>query len=174
MALKGFEAKFTLKPPKPKLEHNGILARGKADIAIVNGMREGGRDVINQLNPALDAAMDASIWDWSGTTMRKNGTTVGSPRNIVDTGELKRSKAVKVAHFPNSSAFSIRYSAPHANIVYHGGAIQPYGNKNAPTVFLPGRPWVGALLQGTHGLDKFDLKAPYAAAIKKNWPFGFR
>ena len=173
--MKGFEASMTLRPPRPKLEHNGLIAQAKADIAIVNGMREGGREVINLLSPALDQAMESSVWDWNGnTTFRMNGTSVGSPRNIVDTGRLKRSKEVKLAHYPGMTSFSIRYSAPYANIVYHGGAIQPYGNRNAATVFVPGRPWVGAVLNGTHGIDKFDLKAPYAAAIKRNWPFGFR
>ena len=28
------------------------------------------------------------VWDWTGTTERENGETVGSPRDIVDQGEL--------------------------------------------------------------------------------------
>lgn len=174
MALQGFQVSATLRPPRPKLEHNGLLARAKADFAILSGMREGGRDVINALNPALDDAIEAPVWNWPNTTFRKNGTIATTPRNIVDTGALKRSKQVKLAHYPGMTNFTIKYTAPHANIVYHGGAIQPYGNRSASTVFIPGRPWVGALLNGTHGFTKFDLTRPYAAAIKKSWPFGFR
>ena len=175
MALRPFVASAQLFAPRPKLEHNGLIARAKADIAVVNGMREGGNIVATKLKLALDEAMDAPVWNWTGIpTKRSNGRTVGSPRDIVDTGKLKKSGQVKLAHYPSVTNFSIKYLAPHANIVYHGGAIQPYGNKNAATQFLPGRPWVGAVLNGTHGITKFDLKTPYAEALKRHWPFGFR
>lgn len=36
-------------------------------------------------------AITSRVWQWDGTTVRKSGEIAGSPRNIVDTGELKDS-----------------------------------------------------------------------------------
>lgn len=41
---------------------------------------------------ACDAAFDDPVWAWPGTTRRRNGETAGTPRNIVDTGELRDSR----------------------------------------------------------------------------------
>ena len=38
--------------------------------------------------------IDDSRWQWPRTTVRKSGEVVDSPRNIVDTGELKHSYQV--------------------------------------------------------------------------------
>lgn len=172
--MKGFKAHARLTVPTPKLEHNGILARAKADFAILKGMREGARVVATELKQQLDANMQSTTWDWPFETRRVNGTTVASPRNIVDTGRLRDSGKVLYAQYPMNTSFSINYSAPYANLVHYGGAIQPYGNRNAPTVMLPGRPWVTATMKGGHGFQKYDLKKPYGAALMAAWPFGFK
>jgi hypothetical protein len=53
----------------------------------------------------VDAAFKLSIqspqWDWPRVTRRRNGTTVGSPRDIVDTGELLASQSYTLSEeFP--------------------------------------------------------------------------
>lgn len=43
-----------------------------------------------ELFSEIKESVTDSRWRWSGRTRRRNGTLVGSPRNIVDTGELLR------------------------------------------------------------------------------------
>lgn len=120
---------------------------------------------------ALDQAMEASSWSWPRDTLRQNGSLAGYTRNIIDTGALQRS-----LRFSSSSGLggsettiSFTYSAPYAKMVHYGGAMQPYGNRNAATVILPGRPWIQSALDGSNGIPKFDFSAIYKKEIKSSW-----
>lgn len=46
------------------------------------------RVTANALADASKDALKTARWSWPGSTVRTNGQTVGSPRNIVDTGRL--------------------------------------------------------------------------------------
>lgn len=89
----------------------------------------------------LDEAMDTPSWSWSGTTLRENGESVGTPRNIVDTGRLKSSKKVTTSFGSTQAKWTVRYGTPYANLVHYGGYIAPYGRKG-DTAYVPGRPWI--------------------------------
>lgn len=117
---------------------------------------EGVEMAATQLQKALYASLQASVWDWPRTTVRQNGSTVDSPRNIVDTGALLASQKVSSGHKVTKSFLSITYGVPYASLVHYGGAVLPYGNMNADTKILPARPWVTAVLEGTHGQEKVD------------------
>ena len=164
-----FKSTLSLSPPKVNVSWKNPLLRARTDLALLKGMREGARMVGRELDTGLDKAMDASIWGWGATTLRRNGSIVSSPRNIVDTGQLKSSKQVKYAQYPGSTAFSINYTAPYAKFVHFGGMMQPYGNKNAASVLVPARPWVEAVLYGTYGMEKLPLKEIYGRAIRDAW-----
>lgn len=50
-------------------------------------------DYAAKLDPILDEQFNAKKWEWTGrVTVRRNGQLAGSPRDIIDTGELLRSK----------------------------------------------------------------------------------
>tara|TARA_Y100000004_G_C8871718_1_gene393599 strand:+ start:394 stop:966 length:573 start_codon:yes stop_codon:yes gene_type:complete len=99
-----------------------------------------------EFSKALDDAMESSVWSW--------GT---DNRDIVDTGELKKSKKVVV---DSDGDIHVFYGADYAAIVHYGGYFHPYGNENAKT-FYPGRPWVTALIEGGGPIDQFNFSAIY-------------
>jgi hypothetical protein len=165
----GFKASLQLLPPKVNVSWKNPVLRAKADLALLKGMRQGARAVTTKLEIALDQAMDSSIWNWTGMTLRNNGSQVFTPRNIVDMGDLKASRDVRYAHYPNMTAWTIKYNSPYANITHYGGYIQPYGNKSASAVYLPPRPWVESVLKGGNGITKVDLRTPYGKAIEDAW-----
>lgn len=45
-----------------------------------------------ELADAFQEAFDAPIYDWDRITLRSTGELVGTPRDIVDTGELRNSQ----------------------------------------------------------------------------------
>lgn len=79
---------------------------------------------------AFQDAITSDIWEWDRETVRRNGETVSSPRDIVDTGELYDSLVIS----RNASAVKYSWEADHASIV-HDGATTINGTD------LPARPW---------------------------------
>ncbi len=106
--------------------------------------------IISELGQALDAAMGAVIWDWPS----------GS-RDIVDTGALRNSLSIKKA----GNGFTISYNQPYAAIVHYGGYILPYGNPNATKFYLPPRPWVDSVLNGSGSIPQFDFEGAFRKAF---------
>jgi hypothetical protein len=51
---------------------------------------------MERLNEMFQMAIESDLYPWSGLTRRQNGEIAGSPRNIVDTGELRDSQTFKV------------------------------------------------------------------------------
>lgn len=46
----------------------------------------------DRFGDALNSAMDAYIYEWDNITYRKSGEVAGSPRDIVDTGEMRNTR----------------------------------------------------------------------------------
>jgi len=81
---------------------------------------------------AQQEQMDAEVYDWPRTTERSSGEVVSSPRDIVDTGELKESLEVsEVSRFQ----YEYYYPPDYAAIVHEGG-------KTASGREYPARPWI--------------------------------
>lgn len=101
----------------------GIFAKGLAD----------------KFNDQFQRELSAVQWDWPRKTTRVNGSVVTSPRDIVDTGSLKRSQSVEKV---KESAVETEYlwtwtgdaQDPYAEYVHNGVQL-----KNGTS--LPGRPW---------------------------------
>ena len=108
------------------------------------------RLLAEELSKALDEAMESSVWNWTSDT-----------RDIVDTGELKKSKKIVVT---SDSDIHIFYGTDYAAIVHYGGYFNPYGNQNAK-MFYPGRPWVTSLIEGGGPIDRFDFGKIYSAFL---------
>lgn len=106
-----------------------------------DGVNYGLQSAVQGLEVALSSALQAQ-WPW-----------IAGTRDIVDTGELLNSQSVKF----NGNEIEISYSAPYAQFVHEGGYMQPYGNPNAETVYIPGRPWISAVLYGDGPVPKFDV-----------------
>ena len=167
---------FKLNFKTPKLEFNGKTDKQKAAMkkALTLGMQRGLNRVETSLSQALDRAMESSSWGWtSRTTLRRNGSSVGSPRDIVDTGKLKDSKKLKTRFLQSGGSVAIEYGAPYAKLVHFGGAITPYGRKGRALVTLPARPWITATLEGGYGIEKFNADEILNQAISEAWQAQF-
>jgi len=152
-----YKTKLSINLPKLKFDDGDSKAfRKKANAALGAGIIKGMAAVEKALKPALDAAIN-SLWEWNRNPVWRDGTQPGNPRDIVHTGKLRDSQSFKTSFLKTKANLAISYKVPYAAFVYYGGVMQPYGNKNAPSVIIPGRPWIEAILNGTHGQEKFDF-----------------
>ena len=70
------------------------------------------------LEQHLVGMFDDPVWGWPNQTKRQNGQVVGSPRNIVDGGDLRGSQTLE---FPAVGVASLEWSVPYASSVFLGG-----------------------------------------------------
>lgn len=80
-----------------------------------------------------DKALKAKRWDWDRVTRRRSGEIVYTPRDIIDTGALKRSIWLQ----SGKRSAVVRYKARHAAIVHRR------------------RPWLKTALKETDVLKVF-------------------
>lgn len=88
----------------------------------------------------FDAEMINAKWQWSGTTVRRNGSTVTSPRNLVDTGELidsyyrRKEGSSRYVH-----GWAARHALPNHEgaQLRNGGIIYPRPWTEEPVRFIP-------------------------------------
>jgi hypothetical protein len=97
-----------------------------------NQINESFAEIVDQFTEEQIDQIKSDKWEWPRETIRHNGQTVGSPRDIIDTGELINSLEVEdisntevVYHYPVKYAINV-----HEGIVLASG------------VELPARPWV--------------------------------
>lgn len=161
---------YGAKTPKVKVETNSKKERQEALAALVRGVQGGARRIESYLPALLDKAMDSSAWSWPRPTARKNGSFAGTSRNIVDTGELKGSLSVSVKFMKTKTNFMIKYSAPYAALIHEGGYIAPYGRTDLSPSFIPGRPWIKAVMEGGYGgIESIDIQSEMLAGIEGAW-----
>ncbi|MGA0100596.1 MAG: hypothetical protein ACO3HF_01000 [Burkholderiaceae bacterium] len=167
--LSDFRFAITFQTPKLDLKGKTDKQKAAANKALIRGMQNGMNRIETSLSQALDSAMQSSSWGWPRQTLRKNGSTAGTSRDIIDTGALMRSKKLKVDFKQTKASLNIRYTAPYAAIVHYGGYIIPYGRPGRAAVNIPGRPWITATFEGTNGVPKFDADTILNNAIKEAW-----
>ncbi len=147
----------------PKINGTADTPKMKAAVnkAITKGAQKGATYVEQALKVALDKSM-SSAWPW-----------IEGSRNIIDTGKLKSSLKIITKFAQTKVSFRIQYNTPYAAFVHYGGVIKPYGNQNAADVVIPARPWVRAILEGSHGQQKVDIGAPFDKGIGEQWKIQF-
>ena len=169
MATQRFETKKDVKMPKVKATTDK-KARAAALSALVKGVQQGSARIESYLPTLLNKALEADVWSWPRTTLRQNGTTAGTTRDIVDTGRLRDSLKVTTKFLKTKTTFSIAYSAPYAALVHEGGYILPYGDSFKNPMYIPGRPWISAVLDGgVSGIESIDLSTEMLAGVEGAW-----
>ena len=123
--------------------------RGRADEAA----RKASEAVMRELFAAMQQSFTAKAWAWPGTTERRVGTA-GSPRNIIDIGNLRQSGSYQMTG-PYSARFT--WSADYATAV-HEGYRRNRADGSAST--WPARPWTSAVLGRVQvpGIKPFPLE----------------
>lgn len=112
--------------------------------------------VMGELYAAFQQSFTAKAWDWPRITQRTAGPPVGSPRNIIDTANLRQTGSYQMTG-PYQATF--KWSADYATAVHEGAMIYPWGNRNANRVMLPARPWTRAVLgqENVAGIKTYNL-----------------
>jgi len=101
--------------------------------------------VAEELEIALGLAMETNAWNWEY-----------GDGNIVDTGALRDSVSIGIT----GDRINVSYGEEYAAIVYYGGYIHPYGNPRVQ-IYMPGRPWIAAVLNGGGPVEQFDIRRVY-------------
>ena len=81
---------------KSALSQIVLVKEFKANVRHLNALRESFVATAEAFDQELDDAFLDERWPWPRRTRRRNRTTVGSPRDIVDTGALLRSKNFQI------------------------------------------------------------------------------
>lgn len=53
-------------------------------------------EMATQFGETAQEIIETEMWEWPRETVRRNGTVVGSPRDIVDTGKLRDSYTMEI------------------------------------------------------------------------------
>ena len=78
---------------------------------IMNRAASAWSETIDMVNPAMQTAIQSKTYSWPRITVRRNGTVVGSPRDIVDSRELLNGQDIRRL----SASYAVIYNrAPHS------------------------------------------------------------
>ncbi len=89
-----------------------------------------------ELDPVLDRQFTDDKWGWPRVTRRRSGEIAGSPRNVIDSGDLLGSKTFTAS--PNKRRWV--WDTPYASLVKNG-----YITSTGASV--PARDWIKAALK---------------------------
>ena len=149
---------------------------GSASKALRKAAEAAMKTTAAELDGRFDDAISSSVWPWprsskrglSGSTVGERakswaskGFNTGTPRSIVDSGELKQSKVFNVKGLKAEWAWTASYAAA----VHEGARIHPWGD-TAYYINLPGRPWTDAVLEG--GTPASLPVYPFTEELAKN------
>jgi hypothetical protein len=98
-------------------------------------------DTVAQADLAFKVAIEKPQYEWSGETLRQNGTLVGSPRNIVDSGNLRDSQTATPI---NDFSWQFEWSEDYAALNHEGGFSTYKGNR----YYHNPRPWTCYAIKG--------------------------
>lgn len=110
------------------------------------------RQYSTEVFPKFQESIVNQRYEWPNVTLRSNGQVVSSPRNIVDTGQLKLSQERK-----QLSATSVLFTWPTP---YSGAVLTGFKTQNGTT--FPGRDWITPVLT-----EDFPMESYFVAAFKK-------
>lgn len=103
------------------------------------------QETVDELAVAFEATIESSIFSWPRRTERSNGSIVGSPRDIVDTGTFRDSQSHALV---NPLLVRFLWDIEYALIIFYG-YITTGGNE------YPGRDWIAAAFNEIDPLDVF-------------------
>ena len=106
------------------------------------------------MDKELKDQIKAVKWSWPNKTRRRNGTIVGSPRDIVDTGNFLRSQR---REYPDATTLRFTWDAKskggfmYAGLILTGGVV---GERSTP---YKERNWIKPALD-KHPLNEFFIR----------------
>jgi hypothetical protein len=107
---------------------------------IIRELGQAFRNTTKELDKGYRDLFNKPFWNWNGTTKRSSGRTVGSPRNVVDTGELRDSQDFQTtSNSPTRIRVRFSWRSEHAlpvflGVTYKNGHVAPA--RNVPVIGL--------------------------------------
>ena len=107
-------------------------------------------EMVGEFAQEINFQIEDTKWDWPRETVRKNGSVVGSPRDIVDKGDLKNSQFIEDV----SDVYKIvGYTAEHAPLVHEGYEIE----RNDGTVTdVPARRFIDTAIEDYNPIEAYS------------------
>lgn len=93
--------------------------------------------VVDELAAKFRELIESPVFEWPGTTVRRSGEVVGSPRNIVDLGNLRDSQDTRRL---NPAAFQFVWDVQYAAYVFYGYTLLTGASR-------PGRDWINPVVR---------------------------
>ena len=107
-------------------------------------------EVVGEFAQEINFQIEDSKWTWPRETVRQNGSVVSSPRDIVDTGELKNSQFIEDV----SDVYKvIGYTADHAALVHEGYQIE---RNNGTVTDVPARPFIDTAIEDYNPIEAYS------------------
>lgn len=107
-------------------------------------------EMVSEFAQEINFQIEDTKWNWPRETVRKNGTVVSSPRDIVDTGELKNSQFIENV----SDVYKvIGYTADHAALVHEGYQIE---RNNGTVTDVPARPFIDTAIEDYNPIEAYS------------------
>jgi hypothetical protein len=158
-----YKATLTFQLPKVEVDKKSLKTeRLKLRKRLIQSHQAGMTGFEMGLKEWLNVTMMTPAWQWPE----------GPKRDIYESGDLMRSLKTKTKYAQTKAVTEVIYTSPYAALMYYGGLIQPYGNQNANSVMIPGRPWVEAALNGTYGFEKAPIASWYEGMFNQRWEQG--
>lgn len=163
-----------------KFKINVELPKGTAE-ALKRASEQAMKEVAAELTGRFDDAISSAVWPWDlgqskrglgGSTLgerakawKKAKFNTGSPRSIVDSGDLKQSRTFSLKGLTAEWAWTAEYAAA----VHEGARIHPWGDPKNGTIQMPARPWTEAVLKGGTGasIEVYDFTTELSKRIPK-------
>lgn len=156
--------------------------QGDPNKALLRATQQAFAAVAGELTGRFDDAISGNYWPWPRQSKRFGGGSslsdvaagwkrtsfnTGSPRSIVDSGDLKQSREFNL----NKGALTAEWnwSVDYAAAVHEGAVINPFGDKSR-SVRLPPRPWTTAVLEGgtsASGIQVYDVQDRLRSYVQK-------
>ena len=107
-------------------------------------------EMVGEFAQEINFQIEDDKWTWPRETVRKNGTVVGSPRDIVDTGELKNSQFIEDV----SDVYKVvGYTAEHAPLVHEGYEIE---RNDGAVTDVPARRFIDASIEDYNPIEAYS------------------
>jgi len=107
-------------------------------------------EMVGEFAQEINFQIEDTKWDWPRETVRKNSTVVGSPRDIVDKGDLKNSQFIEDV----SDVYKlIGYTAEHAPLVHEGYEIERNDGK---VTDVPARRFIDTAIEDYNPIEAYS------------------
>jgi phage gpG-like protein len=131
-----------------------VKIQAKFDISKWNGPQlvQRARFTFGRYVMEADSRLKASIatqqFEWPNVTLRKNKSTVTSPRDIIDTGRFVGSQERQML---NATTALFTWNVPYSSLILTG-----YVTKKGSR--MPARDWITPAISGEYSMERFFEK----------------